>query len=99
MQEHGFAVAMEVLQCKLTEAGDFGRMWASVYIHGQAWSAVVRFGTQLLFQEEKGKSLWLSLASCPSVVVQLLFPPSNHSGWECWKKPNPQRSTACHTVQ
>lgn len=60
MQQHGFAVGMKV-QCRLTGAGAFGRMWPSVYIHSQCWGAVVQFGTQLPFQEDKGKSLWLSL--------------------------------------
>lgn len=55
-----FCCVMKVLQCKLAEAGAFGRMCPLVYIHSQCWSAVVQLGTQLLLQEDNGKSSWLS---------------------------------------
>lgn len=61
VQERGFAVAMKALQCELPEAGDPGRMWPSVHVHSQSWSAVVQFDTELLCWEDKGNSLWLSL--------------------------------------
>lgn len=61
MQEHGLAAAMKALQCKVTEAGDLGRMWPSVYVHSQSWSAVVQVDTELLCREDKGNSSWLSL--------------------------------------
>lgn len=57
MQEHGFAVGMKVLQYKLSEPLGGPGPWCT----DAANVAVVQFGMQLLFQEDNGKSLWLSL--------------------------------------